>query len=220
MKILVIEDEEDAREILQIYLEAKGHQVILASDGVAGLRQFAEAEPQVVLLDLMMPRLDGWEVLSAIRAQSDRPVLMLTAKDGTEDVVRALAAGVDDYIVKPFKLREVEARIEAVWRRCHPGTVLRSGELVLDDAKKEVHLGKRLIVLSPREYQLLKLLASEPGRVFSDTQIVRQVWPEGSLASSGDVKRYIHLLRRKVELDPPHPRLVLTVRGFGYKLGQ
>lgn len=218
MKILIADDDPDSREILQTYLAAKGHQIITAADGLEALKRFTDEKPDVVLLDIMMPKLDGWEVLHYVRAAGRTPVLMITAKDATDDIVRALAAGADDYIVKPFKLREVEARLEAVMRRLSPAAHWRVGELEIDDAQKSVRLHGRTIKLSPKEYELLKLLASQPGRVFSDDEIIQHVWPEGSLASSTDVKRYIYLVRQKIETDPKDPKLIVTVPGFGYKL--
>ncbi len=218
MKILIVDDDADSREILKTYLAAKGHQIVLAADGMEALKQFKDEQPDLVLLDIMMPQLDGWEVLQYIRAAGRTPVLMITAKDATDDIVKALSAGADDYIVKPLKLREVEARIAAVMRRVQPPEYWRVGELEIDDARKCVRLREKEITLSPKEYELLKLLASQPGRVFSDEEIIRHVWPEGGLASSTDVKRYIYLLRQKIEADPKHPTLVLTVPGFGYKL--
>jgi len=221
VKVLIVEDDENARDVLESYLVAKGHEVRSAVDGVEGLKQFKATLPDVVLLDVMMPNLDGFEVLEAIRAQSQVPVIMVTAKDTTEDVVQGLEGGVDDYIVKPFKLREVEARLQAVLRRVSPlqdKSKTTLGALCIDDARKEVSLRDKRVELSPKEYDLLKLLASKAGQVFSDEEIVRKVWPEGSLAASTDVKRYIHLLRQKIEPDPQHPTFVKTVRGFGYKL--
>jgi DNA-binding response OmpR family regulator len=218
MKVLIAEDDADSREILKTYLAAKGHQIVLAADGAEALKRFTDERPDLVLLDIMMPKLDGWEVLHYIRAAGRTPVLMITAKDATDEIVKALSEGADDYIVKPLKLREVEARILAVMRRVQPPERWRVGELEIDDTQKCARLRGREVALSPKEYELLKLLASQPGRVFSDEEIIRHVWPEGGLASSTDVKRYIYLLRQKVEADPKNPALVLTVPGFGYKL--
>jgi two-component system KDP operon response regulator KdpE len=218
MRILIADDDTDSREILKTYFEAKGHQIVLAVDGMEALKRFTDEKPDLVLLDIMMPKLDGWEVLHYIRAAGRTPVLMITAKDATYDIVKALASGADDYIVKPLKLREVEARVLAVMRRIQPPAQWRVGDLEINDAEKRVRLGEEEIALSPKEYELLKLLASQPGRVFSDEEIIRHVWPEGGLASATDVKRYIYLLRHKIEADPKNPRLVLTVPGFGYKL--
>ncbi len=218
MKILIAEDDADAREILKTFLAAKEYEIITAADGMEAIKQYSELKPDVVLLDIMMPKLDGWEVLHYIRASGQTPVLMITARDATDDVVKALQAGADDYIVKPFKLREVEARLEAVIRRLGPVALFRVGELEIDDVRKIVRRRGHEVRLSPKEYDLLKLLASQPGRVFSDAEIIKSIWPEGSLASSTDVKRYIYLLRRKVEQNAKRPKLIQTVAGFGYKL--
>ncbi len=218
MKILIAEDDADAREILKTFLAAKEYEIITAADGMEAIKQYSELKPDIVLLDIMMPKLDGWEVLHYIRASGQTPVLMITARDATDDVVQALQAGADDYIVKPFKLREVEARLEAVIRRLGPVALFRVGELEIDDVRKIVRRRGHEVRLSPKEYDLLKLLASQPGRVFSDAEIIKSIWPEGSLASSTDVKRYIYLLRRKVEQNAKRPKLIQTVAGFGYKL--
>ncbi len=129
MKILVVEDDADARTILQTFLKAKGHEIVTASDGLEGLQQFERAKPELILLDVMMPKMDGWEVLESIRAQSPVPIIMVTAKDATDEIVKGFSSGVDDYIVKPFKLREVEARIAAVMRRYRPSAVRGLGDL-------------------------------------------------------------------------------------------
>ncbi|MFB6287133.1 MAG: response regulator transcription factor [Candidatus Bipolaricaulia bacterium] len=219
MTILVAEDDAEARGILARYLTSIGYQVHEAADGMEALSALERERPDALLLDLMMPRLDGWEVLSAVRAQGETPVLVITARDATDEVVKALEMGADDYVVKPFKLREVAARLKA--RLKDSGSALERigvGDLVIDDRRKTVALAGEPVSLSPKEYELLRTLAAEPGRVFADEELVARVWPEGSLASSSDVKRYIHLLRRKLERDPRRPTLIVTVAGFGYKL--
>lgn len=214
----MVEDDPDARQILADYLQARGYEVHAAGDGAEAMKALARANPDAVLLDLMMPRVDGWEFLAYLRASSDIPVIVITARDATDDVVRALAQGADDYVVKPFKLREVEARLEAQLRRRRPASVIRAGPVTIDDRTKQVWVAGRPVSLSPREYDLLKLLASEPGRVFSTGELLERLWPQGELGSAADVKRYVRLLRTKVEEDPAHPKLVVTVRGFGYRL--
>ena len=218
--ILIAEDDAEARGILARYLESLGYEVHEAGDGIEALSAVEQIDPEALLLDLMMPKLDGWEVLTAVRVQATMPVLVITARDGTDDVVRALEMGADDYVVKPFKLREVAARLESQLRRVGPtaSETIAVGELEIDDRRKAVSLGGETVSLSPKEYDLLRTLAAEPGRVFADDELVARVWPEGSLASATDVKRYIHLLRRKLERDPRQPALILTVPGFGYKL--
>jgi len=221
MKLLIVEDEADALELLRVYFEARGYDVATACDGVEALELFKSVDPDVVLLDIMLPRLDGWSVLEAIRAQSRVPVIFLTARDSTDDVIKGLSLGGDDYLTKPFEPRELEARIQAVIRRVEERSraqQIQAGPLRIDDRSKLVTLHGEPISLSPKEYELLKLLASEPGRVFSDEEIIAHLWPAGSHATSNDVKQYIHLLRSRIEANPQRPRLILTVKGFGYKL--
>jgi DNA-binding response OmpR family regulator len=219
LNILVIEDDADAREILKMHLEGQGATVTFAEDGMAGIKEFNSQTPDLVLLDLMLPKLDGWEVLSLIKPH-EVPIIAITAKDSTDDVVRGLTEGFDDYITKPFRLREVSARIDAVLRRARSSISdsVQVGDLFIDDQKKQVTIDGELIHLAPKEYSLLKTLADQPGRVFSEQELIAAVWPEGGLATSSDVKRYVYLLRQKVEVDPQSPKYVHTVRGFGYKL--
>lgn len=219
-KILIAEDDANSRNILKKFLEARNYQPITAANGVEALELFAKEAPDLVLLDVMMPKLDGWSVLQKLRETSDAPVIMVTVKDSTDDKVKGFDLGVDDYIVKPFDLREVEARIEAVMRRskAKEGPIITVGDLLIDDERKEVRLKEKPIELSPKEYELLRLLASKPGKVFSHEEIIKNIWTESSFASSEDVKKYIYLLRNKIEKDPDNPQIILTVRGFGYKL--
>lgn len=221
MKLLIVEDEADALELLKVYFEAKGNEVVTASDGVEALESFKNTTPDMVLLDVMLPRLDGWSVLEAIRAQSQVPVIFLTARDSADDAIKGLSLGGDDYLTKPFEPRELEARMQAVMRRLNAQDTpheLRVGALRIDDRTKMVSLNGKAIHLAPKEFELLKLLASDAGRVFSDREIVESLWPPESLATSNDVKQYVHLLRHKVEHYPQQPSLILTVKGFGYKL--
>lgn len=221
MKLLIVEDEEDALEMLNVYFSAKGYEIVNALDGVEALDLFAKTDPDVVLLDVMIPRLNGWNVLEGIRAQSNTPVILITARDGTDDVIRGLTLGGDDYMTKPFEPRELEARIQAIFRRNQENQVVKEievGDLEINDREKKVVLKGKTLNLSPKEYDLLKLLASEPGRVFSDNEIIAELWPSSSHATANDVKQYIHLLRNKVEDDPHKPVFVVTIKGFGYKL--
>lgn len=220
MRILITEDDPTSLHLLRKYLESKGHHVVAALNGEEALAKLSDQKPDVLLLDVMMPKLDGWAVLQKLRESGDKtPVIMVTAKDSTDDKVRGFSTGADDYITKPFDLREVEARLEAVMRRVSHSPYIQLGTLQIDDERKEVHLQGRDIELSPKEYDLLKLLASRPGKVFSHREIIEAIWQDHPYASSEDVKKYIYLLRNKLEEDAENPKIILTVRGFGYKLG-
>lgn len=221
MKILLVEDDPKTREILRVYLADQGHEVLEAEDGLIALEQFARhRDCDLILLDLILPKLDGWAVLTSIRKESDIPIIVITARDHVDDRIRGLKAGGDDYIVKPFDLGELQARIEAVLRRYRPEppSKIRISELELDDERKEVHLQGRLIPLAPKEYALLRLLASRPGKVFSDEEIISALWP-GKGMTTNDVAQCVYRLRRKLEADPAQPQWVVTVPGFGYRLG-
>jgi DNA-binding response OmpR family regulator len=221
MKILVVDDDPDIVRLLKYFLEAKGRQVQTASTGAEALELFKREPPDLVILDVVMPGMDGWAVLQKIRESSQVPVLMLTGKDTPTDKAKGLLSGADDYIAKPFDLAELEARIVAVMRRYKPSArpaLIRVGDLEIDDSVKHVKVKGRTVSLSPKEYELLKLLASEPGRVFSHQEIIAEVWQNKPLITSSDVTKYIYLLREKLEDDPENPRYILTVRGFGYKL--
>jgi DNA-binding response OmpR family regulator len=221
MKILVVDDDPDIVRLLKYFLEAKGRQVQTASTGAEALELFKREPPDLVILDVMLPGMDGWTVLQKIRESSQVPVLMLTGKDAPTDKAKGLLSGADDYIAKPFDLAELEARIVAVMRRYKPSArpaLIRVGDLEIDDSIKHVKVKGRTVSLSPKEYELLKLLASEPGRVFSHQEIIAAVWQNKPFITSSDVTKYIYLLREKLEDDPENPRYILTVRGFGYKL--
>ena len=220
MKVLLVEDEADTRHLLNGYLTAQQHKVVETDNGLDAVRLFYETKPDLILLDVRLPTLDGWQVLEHIRKNSDIPILMITALDSGEDAVRGLKLGADDYLRKPFDLSELEARIQTVIRRSEKPTqteLLQAGEVSMDDRSKEVKINGHPVSLSPREYDLLKLLISEPNRVFSTDEIIQTVWPNKSNADATDVKQYIHLLRNKIESSSPDHRLIQTVKGFGYR---
>jgi len=222
MNILVVEDDARSRELLVRYLSAKGHAVATAEDGSRALESVAASEPDLVLLDGNLPVMDGWAVLETLRKFSRVPVIMVTVRDATRDKLAGLGLGADDYITKPFDLRELEARIQAVMRRYQAQAasagVIRTGEVVVDDERKEVTVRGKPVALSPREFEILRLLTSRPGKVFSSAEILAAAWPDREGATVEDVKKYIHMLRRKIERDPAKPRIIVTVRGFGYRL--
>lgn len=221
MRVLLIEDDHPVQELLRAYFEAKGHAVSAAVDGVEGLKAFNAGLPELVLLDVGLPKLDGWAVLQAIRASSSVPVVLLTALDDTEDVVRGLAMGADDYLTKPFDVRELDARVQAVLRRLDPQEKVTSfevGRIHIDDRSKTVTVGDSFLSLSPKEYKLLRLLASEPGRVFSSDEIIAHLWPDSDRAAANDVKQYIHLLRSKLYRSADIGDPIENIKGFGYRL--
>lgn len=221
MKILIVEDEPDTLRLLKVYFRAKKYQVFDAPDGVEALEQFSKVSPQLVLLDIMMPGLSGWRVLEAIRVQSEVPVLLLTALDSPSDAVKGLEMGADDYLRKPFQLDELEARMNAITRRARfieEDNTVQVGPCCMDDRTKRVTIHGKEVALSPKEYELLKLLVSDPGRVFSNEQIIGRLWPDSHRADHNDVKQYIHLLRNKIEPNPSNPCWIRTIKGFGYKL--
>ena len=213
MRVLICEDEPGIVEVLASFLAADGHEIITAFTGEEALTLFSSAPPDLVLLDVMLPDKDGWQVLKEIRKKSNRPVILLTALGRLDDKVKGLSLGADDYIEKPFAWEEVKARIGAVMRRYHPLPV----DIALDDMRKEVVVRGKAIHLSRKEYRLFKLLSSEPGKVFSHAEIISHVWPSGAYATPQDVQKYVYLLRKKIEGDPSHPRFIQTVRGFGYR---
>jgi DNA-binding response OmpR family regulator len=223
MKVLVIDDDPDISNLLKHFLGGKGREVLVASDGAHGMESFRKHQPDLVILDVMMPNgPDGWFVLQKMRDQSpETPIIMLTGKDAKTDTARGLLAGADDYIVKPFDLGELEARIAAVLRRTKKRSapaIYSTDQITIDDKLKQVQVRGQSINLSPKEFAIIKLLASNPGQVFSDEEIIAEVWQNKPLITSGDVAKYIYLLRKKLEDDPENAHLIVTVRGFGYKL--
>jgi len=213
---VICEDEPDITEIISLSLMAEGYDVSHTATGEELIRRFDELNPALVLLDVKLPGIDGWEVLEWIRARSNCSIIMLSAYDSVEDKVHGLSHGADDYIGKPFKLAEVKARINAVLRRSVP--IDNKRPLQLDDERKMIIVKGCEVTLSPKEYSLISLLASEAGRVFSRQEILSALWPKNRYASFQDVQKYVYLLRKKLEDDPYNPKLILTVRGFGYRL--
>jgi DNA-binding response OmpR family regulator len=216
--ILVCEDEARIAALLEEALREDGYRVRVVASKADAKQLLAKWTPDLILLDVILPesKTAGWELLAEIRKRSSVPIIMVTALSRADDRVRGLREGADDFISKPFHLEEVLARIEAVLRRTQPG--IGALDLIIDDVRKEVRLEDRTVSLSPKEYRLLKLLASSPGRVFPTQEILTELWPGSPYATGQDVQKYVYLLRRKIERDPKNPRLVLTSRGFGYRL--
>lgn len=219
-KILVVDDEATIRETLQYNLEKEGYQVITAADGLQALQVAREQEPDLVILDLMLPELDGLSVCRAIRREQDTPIIMLTARTGEMDKIVGLESGADDYVVKPFSLGELLARVRAVLRRS-PATrredVLQSGDLRLDLIARRATLDDQELSLTPKEFDLLATLMRNAGAVLSRDLLLTQVWGYDYLGDSRTVDVHIHWLREKIERDPSHPERIMTVRGVGYR---
>ena len=225
--ILVCEDDVRIAELLQDALQASGYQVKLAGTMEEAKSLLAKWMPDLILLDIILPESNeaGWDLLKWIREGGPVPVILVSALSRADDRVRGLRAGADDFISKPFYMEEVVARVKAILRRTQPAPTISGLEVEIDDLRKQVCIEGRTISLSPKEYQLLKLLASSPGRVFSTEEILGELWPskpspdEKTYADAQDVQKYVYLLRKKLEIDPQDPNLVITVRGFGYRLG-
>lgn len=221
--VLVVEDDEDVRTLVGTRLRRAGYNVILAADGLEGLRQFYGNRPDLVILDVAMPVMDGWQVLERIREVSSIPILMLTAVAEERDKVRGLRGGADDYISKPFAGEELLARVEAALRRAaiqpeeSAGNDYRDSEVAIDFLHHEVLVRGEAVDLSPTEFRLLGILTKSAGQVLSQNQLLDHVWGEEYAESLDVVRLYIGYLRRKIELDSRNPRLIETVRGFGYR---
>ncbi len=216
--ILIIEDEKDIARFIELELQAEGYRTEVTYDGITGLSKFRETNPNLVILDLMLPVMDGLEVARRIRKTSNIPILILTAKDTVTDKVEGLDAGADDYLVKPFSIEELLARVRAHLRRVTPAITgeIRVADLIINLEGREVFRGGRRIELSNKEFELLELLARSPGKVFSRFEIEEKVWP-GYQGGSNVVDVYIGYLRKKLESDGER-RLIHTVRGVGYVL--
>ncbi|RTR26515.1 response regulator transcription factor [Deinococcus radiophilus] len=216
--VLVIEDEKEIARFIELELGAEGYSTDVAYDGVTGLSKFREVAPDLVVLDLMLPVLDGLEVARRIRKTSNTPIIILTAKDGIQDKVEGLDSGADDYLIKPFSIEELLARVRAHLRRVNPAVTgeVRVADLVMNLDGREIFRGGRRVELSAKEFELLELLARNPGKVFSRFEIEEKVWPEYT-GGSNVVDVYIGYLRRKLE-EGGERRLIHTVRGVGYVL--
>jgi DNA-binding response OmpR family regulator len=224
--ILVIDDDQTLLDLLAEHLGKASYRSITAAGGVVGLQAFYEHHPDLVILDVMMPRLDGWTVCERLREVSDAPIIMLTAKGEEFDRLRGFRLGVDDYVVKPFSFAELVARVGAILARTrratshpHPAAILR-GEVTIDLAERRVTRAGQPVHLTPTEFRLLAALAEHPGHTLSPETLLATVWGNEFSDDVENVKRYIHYLRRKLESDPDHPQLILTERGFGYLLAE
>jgi two-component system response regulator MtrA len=219
-RVLVVDDDTALAEMIGIVLRTEGIDPTFCADGGEAIGAFRAARPDLVLLDLMLPTLDGIQVCEQIRAESGTPIIMLTAKSDTADVVKGLESGADDYVVKPFNPKELVARIRARLRPLpQDNGVLQIGDLAVDAAGHEVRRGAERINLTPLEFDLLLTLASKPQQVFTREMLLEQVWGYHYKADTRLVNVHVQRLRAKVEEDPENPRIVTTVRGVGYRAG-
>jgi two-component system response regulator MtrA len=220
-RVLVVDDDPALAEMLTIVLRGEGFDTAVVADGTRALPALREMRPDVVLLDLMLPGMNGIDVCRAIRSESGVPIVMLTAKTDTVDVVLGLESGADDYVMKPFKPKELVARIRARVRRtdAEPAEMLSIGEITIDVPAHQVSRADAPIGLTPLEFDLLVALARKPRQVFTREVLLEQVWGYRHAADTRLVNVHVQRLRSKVERDPEHPQVVLTVRGVGYKAG-
>jgi DNA-binding response OmpR family regulator len=221
-RVLVVEDEPMVAEVVERYLRRDGYEVKMAGDGLEALRLFQGWVPDLVILDLMLPQMDGLEVCRRMRAASETPIIMLTARGDEPDRLLGLGLGADDYVTKPFSPRELAARARAVLRRstgagASGGDVLRFGNLLVNGLSRRVEKDGRTIELTAKEFDLLLFLARQPGRVFSREQLMNAVWDFEFPGDSSTVTVHVRRLRVKLEDNPEHPRHIKTVRSIGYK---
>lgn len=219
--ILVVDDDQGLRELVRISLEHEGYRVIQAANGLECVAAVREQQPDLVILDVMMPEMDGLEACSRLREFSRVPVLMLTAKVQSIDIITGLDKGADDYLIKPFNMDELTARIRALLRRvpvAYRPLVAGNEQIQIDQQKREVLVRQKVVDLTPTEYQLLTILAENAGKVVEHEQLLRAVWGQEFTKDNDYLKVYIWHLRRKLEEDPSNPRLLLTEWGVGYRL--
>ena len=225
-KVLIVDDEPNIREVVGLYLRRDGHEVVSAADGEEALDLFRSSRPDLVVLDLMLPKMNGLEVCRRMQAERRVPLIMLTARGAEEERIVGLGIGADDYVVKPFSPRELAARVAAVLRRAaetlptsEDGRVLTFHGLSVDPNTREVLVRGQPASLTAREFDLLYHLAASPGRVYTRDHLMEVVWGYAFSADTSTVTVHMRRLREKVEPDPAHPRYLQTVWGVGYKFG-
>jgi two-component system alkaline phosphatase synthesis response regulator PhoP len=220
-KVLIVDDDVKIVKILKIYLQQDGCEVHTALDGNEALRLAREKHPDVIILDLLLPGINGYEVCKTLREESEVPIIMLTARTAEQDRIKGLDLGADDYVIKPFSPREIAARVRAVLRRVPgPGHVpeeLKLGSLKIDFVRHEVSLDGKDIALTPTEFKLLGIIARSPRKVFSRAELIDQIFDYDFDSFEHTIETHIRNLRRKIEPDPGNPKYVVTVFGVGYK---
>jgi len=222
-RVLVVDDDVKTVELVKLYLNRDGYRVLTAYDGIEALRLAREGRPDLIVLDLMLPGLDGLDVCRTIRAESDVPIIMLTARTTDQDKLTGLGLGADDYVTKPFSPRELAARVRAVLRRL-PGergpAEIKQGELTVNFLKHEAYLASRPLALTTVEFKLLGVFVKDPGRVFSRAELIEKALGCDFEGFDRTIDVHILNLRRKLEPDPSHPRYIKTVYGIGYKFSE
>lgn len=219
--VLVVDDDAKLGALLKSYFDKEGFRTYVARNGLDGLAMLRDHKPDLMILDIMMPGLDGWEVCRKVRKDNDIPIIMLTARDEESDRLVGLEIGADDYVIKPFSPREVVARAKAILRRSNrlvvQNELIKVGSLELDTAKHEVRIAGKLVEVTPTEFKLLQLFAANPGRAFTRLQLVEETQGYGYEGYERTMDAHIKNLRRKVESNPKEPALIMTVHGIGYK---
>jgi DNA-binding response OmpR family regulator len=222
-KILLIDDDNTLQQLLGEFLQEGEYVTVGAESGLEGLRLAYQEHPDLVLLDVMLPGMDGWEVCARLREMSKTPIIMLTAKTTETDKLRGFRLGVDDYVTKPFSFAELVARIEAVLARTASAATgtgyVMYGRVKLDTERYQAFIQDRVLDLTPTEYRLLEALVRREGKVASEQELIQEVWGTYHSEDTALVRRYILMLRKKIESEPSNPEHILTVRGFGYRLG-
>jgi DNA-binding response OmpR family regulator len=222
-KILLIDDDPTLLDLLSQFLQEAGYQVFSAPNGTLGLKLAYNERPDLVLLDVMMPGMDGWEICARLREMTEVPIMMVTAKSSEGDKLRGFRLGIDDYVTKPFSFAELVARVQAILARAtlpdkDSGYAIH-GNIKLDMKKYQAYVDGREVELTPTEFRLLEALVRRRGEVAGERELIQEVWGNYRQENASIVRRYILMLRKKIEKDPSSPSLLLTVRGFGYRLG-
>ena len=221
-RILVVDDEKKIVDIVKAYLEKEGYQVIIAYDGKSALELAKNQSPDLIILDLMLPEVSGWDVCRELRKKSNVPIIMLTARDEVPDKIVGLELGADDYVTKPFSPNEVVSRVRTVLRRSEdkatPKAVITIADLTIDVEKRQVYRSGEAIELTPMEFNLLKVMSENPGRVYSRMQLLDLVQGEAYEGYERTIDSHIKNLRKKIEPDPAVPTYIATVYGVGYKM--
>lgn len=224
LNILIVEDEQDIRELLEIHLSKQGYVIFTAEDGVQALDIFQNTDIDIALLDVMIPKIDGFKVLKKIRETSEIPVIFITAREEDSDKILGLGLGADDYVIKPFSPMEITARVQAQLRRYYKysnkthKTEILIGELMLDKGSCIIYKNNIELALNPKEYRLLELILENPGKVYTKKQLYEVVWQNPYYGDSNTIMVHISHIREKIEDDPKNPQYLKTIRGIGYKM--